>query len=79
MDEAVSNCASFAKISLTAAIQMATANPARFFKGIRGVLEPGERADLVLFRFLEKRIQVEQVFLAGKLAFSLRPGLEEGR
>ena len=78
MDEAVSNCARFAKISLAAAIQMATVNPAKLFKGIRGALEPGERADLVLFRLLKKRIQVEQVFLAGKLAFSLGPTLEEG-
>jgi N-acetylglucosamine-6-phosphate deacetylase len=78
MDEAVSNCASFAKISLAAAMQMATVNPAKLFKGIRGALEPGERADLVLFRLLKKRIQVEQVFLAGKLAFSLGPTLEEG-
>ena len=78
MDEAVSNCASFAKISLTAAIQMATVNPAKLFQGIRGALEPGERADLVLFSLLKKRIRVEQVFLAGKLAFSLRPTLEEG-
>jgi N-acetylglucosamine-6-phosphate deacetylase len=77
MDEAVSNCARFAKISLAAAIQMATVNPAKLFKGIRGALEPGERADLVLFRLLKKRIQVEQVFLAGKLAFSLSPSLEE--
>jgi N-acetylglucosamine-6-phosphate deacetylase len=78
MDEAVSNCASFAKISLPAAIQTATVNPAKLFKGIRGALEPGERADVVLFSLLKKRIQVEQVFLAGKLAFSLRPTLEEG-
>jgi N-acetylglucosamine-6-phosphate deacetylase len=78
MDEAVSNCASFAKISLPAAIQTATVNPAKLFKGIRGALEPGERADVVLFSLLKKRIQVEQVFLAGKLEFSLRPTLEEG-
>jgi N-acetylglucosamine-6-phosphate deacetylase len=78
MDEAVSNCASFAKISLPAAIQAATVNPAKLFKGIRGALEPGERADVVLFSLLKKRIQVEQVFLAGKLEFSLRPTLEEG-
>jgi N-acetylglucosamine-6-phosphate deacetylase len=78
MDEAVSNCASFAKISLPAAIQTATVNPAKLFKGIRGALEPGERADVLLFSLLKKRIQVEQVFLAGKLEFSLRPTLEEG-
>jgi N-acetylglucosamine-6-phosphate deacetylase len=78
MDEAVSNCAAFARISLAAALQMATVNPARLFKGIRAALEPGERADLVLFRRLEKRIRVEQVFLAGRLAFSLHPTPEEG-
>jgi N-acetylglucosamine-6-phosphate deacetylase len=71
MDEAVGNCARFAKISLASAIKMATVNPARLFKGVRARLEPGERADLVLFQILEKRIRVEQVFLAGTRAFSL--------
>jgi len=79
MDEAVSNCASFAKISLTSTIQMVTVNPAKLFKGIHGLLEPGERADLVLFSLLKKRIRVEQVFLAGKLAFSLGQSMEEKR
>lgn len=70
IDEAVSNCASFAKISLTSAIRMVTVNPAKLFKEIHGLLESGERADLVLFSLLKKRVRVEKVFLAGKLAFS---------
>lgn len=79
IDKAVSNCASFAKISLTSAIKMVTVNPAKLFKGIQGLLEPGERADVVLFSLLKKRIRVEQVFLAGKLTFSLGQSMEEGR
>jgi N-acetylglucosamine-6-phosphate deacetylase len=77
IDKAVSNCASFVKISLTSAIKMVTVNPAKLFKGIHGLLEPGERADLVLFSLLKKRIRVEQVFLAGKIVFSLGQPMEE--
>lgn len=70
MDEAIGNCARFAGIRLASAIAMATANPARLFDGFSGKLEPGERADLVLFRAAGKRIHIEQVFLAGRPAFS---------
>jgi N-acetylglucosamine-6-phosphate deacetylase len=72
MDEAVSNCARFAKISLASAIGMVTVNPAKLFDELDGVLQPGERADLVLFRVVKRRIQVEQVFLAGQRAFSTK-------
>jgi adenine deaminase len=70
MDEAVGNCARFAGIRLVSAIGMATANPARLFDGFSGKFEPGERADLVLFRAAEKRIHIEQVFLRGRPVFS---------
>ncbi|NIO05467.1 MAG: amidohydrolase family protein [Proteobacteria bacterium] len=70
LDEAVSNCARFARISLASAIKMVTVNPAKLFDEIGGVLEPDERADLVLFRVSNQRIQIEQVFLAGQLVFS---------
>jgi len=76
IDEAVSNCARFAKISLASAIKMVTANPAKLFKGIYGLLKPEERADVVLFKVMEKRVQVEHVFLAGQLAFSLGQSME---
>jgi N-acetylglucosamine-6-phosphate deacetylase len=70
LDEAVSNCARFAKISLASAIRMVTINPAKLFDEIGGVLEPGERGDLVLFKVLNQRIHIEQVFLEGRLVFS---------
>ena len=70
LDEAISNCARFARISLASAIKMVTVNPAKLFDEIGGVLGPNERADLVLFRVLNQRIQIEQVFLAGQLVFS---------
>jgi len=71
MDEAVGNCARFAGITLASAITMATANPAKLFDEFCGKLEPGERADLVLFKAGRKRINVEQVLLAGRLVFSV--------
>jgi N-acetylglucosamine-6-phosphate deacetylase len=70
MDEAVGNCARFAGITLASAITMATANPAKLFHEFSGKLEPGERADLVLFKAGRKRIHVEQVLLAGRSVFS---------
>jgi N-acetylglucosamine-6-phosphate deacetylase len=71
MERAIGNCADFAGIPLASAIKMATVNPARLFEGISGKLEKGQRADLVLFRVHRKRIQILQVYLAGRLAFSL--------
>jgi len=48
---------------------MTTVNPARLFKGISGKLEKGQRADLVLYRADRKRIQVFEVYLAGRLVY----------
>jgi N-acetylglucosamine-6-phosphate deacetylase len=70
MDEAVGHCARFAGITLASAIAMATANPAKLFHEFTGKLEPGERADLVLFRAAGRRIHIEQVLLAGRPEFS---------
>ncbi|RJQ56157.1 MAG: N-acetylglucosamine-6-phosphate deacetylase [Desulfobacteraceae bacterium] len=69
MDRAVGFCARFAGIPLTSAIDMATTNPARLFAGTGGELEEGQRADLVLFRAEKKKIQIERVYLAGKLMY----------
>jgi N-acetylglucosamine-6-phosphate deacetylase len=71
MGEAVGNCARLAGITLASAITMATGNPAKLFHEFSGKLEPGERADLVLFKASRKRIHVEQVLLAGRSVFSL--------
>lgn len=70
MDRAIGNCADFAGIPLASAIKMATVNPARLFEGINGKLEIGQRADLVLFKVHRKRIQILQVYLAGRLLYS---------
>ncbi len=69
IDEALSNCARFAGISLGSSLKMVTVNPGKLFAGVGGMLQPGERADLVLFKILERRLSVEQVFLAGQLVF----------
>jgi N-acetylglucosamine-6-phosphate deacetylase len=70
MEKAIGSCADFAKIPLASAIKMATVNPARLFEGISGKLEPGQRADLVLFRAQRKQIKILQVYLAGRLLYS---------
>ena len=70
MERAIGNCADFAGIPLASAINMATVNPARLFEGISGKLEKGQRADLVLFRAKRKQINIEQVYLAGRLVHS---------
>jgi len=69
LEKAISNCADFAGIPLASAIKMTTVNPARLFKGISGKLEKGQRADLVLYRADRKRIQVFEVYLAGRLVY----------
>jgi N-acetylglucosamine-6-phosphate deacetylase len=72
MDNAVTNCARFAGITLASAIDMATVNPARLFDGISGKLQPRQRADLVLFRRIKQRMRIEEVYLAGRLVYSER-------
>ena len=70
MERAISNCADFAGIPLASALKMATLNPARLFAGISGKFEPGQRADLVLFKAKRKKIRIERVYLAGRLLYS---------
>jgi N-acetylglucosamine-6-phosphate deacetylase len=67
MDRAVENVVRIAGVSLTEAIAMATVNPARVGRIVsrqRG-LQPGERADLVRFRFEEGRVEVIETYLSG--------------
>ena len=70
LDRAIGNCAAFAGITLTSAINMVTVNPAVLFDGISGKLEEGQRADLVLFRAEGKKIRILRVYLAGRLLYS---------
>lgn len=56
--------------SLADAVKMASANPARL-NGLtdRGELEPGLRADLVLFRLNDFSVDVVKTYVYGELAF----------
>ena len=57
--------------SLADAVTMASTNPAKLY-GItdRGTLEPGKRADLVLFTLHDYNIEVQKTYVKGKLVFS---------
>jgi N-acetylglucosamine-6-phosphate deacetylase len=71
MDAAIENVARRAGVSLREAVAMATINPARVGRlpgRLRG-FEPGERADLVRFRFEEGRVQVAETWLDGERVF----------
>ena len=71
MDRAISNVMRIAGLSLTEAIAMATVNPARVGRIAsrqRG-LTPGERADLVSFRFEDGGIEVLETYLSGRRVF----------
>ena len=75
MEKAIGNCAESAGITLASAINMATANPAVLFDWRGGRLEPGRRADLVLYRARGKKIKVLRVYLAGRLLYSAEENL----
>ena len=70
MDQAIGNCAAFAGIAPTSAVKMATANPAGLFEGVSGRLEKGRRADLVLYSTRRKKIDIERVYLAGRVVYA---------
>lgn len=55
------------EISLAQALNLATRNPGRFVGG-RGVLAPGQRADITLFSWSpgDKKLTIEDVFLGGE-------------
>ena len=76
MDRAIGNAVRFGRISLRDAIVMATVNPARVARiaGRQRGLSPGEKADLVRFRFDEasSSLQVVQTVVAGTTVYSRR-------
>ena len=56
--------------SLTDAIQMASTNPAKLYNlNDRGVLEPGKRADLVLFSIQDFEVQIQKTIVKGELVY----------
>ncbi|NEW81018.1 MAG: amidohydrolase family protein [Mariniphaga sp.] len=56
--------------SLGEAIQMASTNPARLY-GLtdRGSIEPGKRADLILFELGDSELTIRKTFVAGNLVY----------
>lgn len=60
----------FTQSTLSDAIQMASTNPADFFRLYdRGSFAPGKRADLILFTMTNGQMQVLKTYVAGKLVF----------
>lgn len=71
MDQAIANVMRTAGLSLREAVTLATRNPARVGRIAsrqRG-LNPGDRADLVLFRFDQGRLTILQTYLNGERVF----------
>ena len=67
----ISNMMKFTGCSLAQAIQMASANPARLLRlEDRGEIEPGKRADLILFTVEDGRIIIQQTIVAGKIVYT---------
>ncbi len=67
----VLNMMRFTGCSLAEAIRMASENPANLL-GLddRGVLLPGMRADLILFKIEDGRMLIEQTLVAGKVVYT---------
>ena len=73
MDKAVCNMVDKVGVSLTEAIQMATASPARCLgvESKKGSLEPGKDADIVI---LNKKLKVELTMVKGKIVYKREEG-----
>ncbi len=74
MDRAIENVIRVAGLSLRDAVSLATRNPARIGRIAsrqRG-LTPGERADLVKFRYheVDRKIEVVETYLSGRQVFA---------
>lgn len=66
----VLNMMKFTGCSLSDAVRMASENPANLL-GLddRGVLFPGKRADLILFKIEDGRMLIEQTIVAGQVVY----------
>ena len=67
LDRNIAHAIEAAEISLERALSLATRNPGRFVGG-RGVLAPGQRADITLFSWAkgDEKLTIEDVFLGGE-------------
>jgi N-acetylglucosamine-6-phosphate deacetylase len=70
MDKGVGNIIKFTQCTLADAVHMASRNVAEHYNlDDRGVIEPGKRADLVLFTLENFKVNVKETYVAGKLVF----------
>jgi N-acetylglucosamine-6-phosphate deacetylase len=75
MDQAIANVMRVAGLSLTEAVAMATINPARVGR-VRGRLRglnPGERADVIRFRFEDGQLRILETYVSGESVFTAPP------
>ena len=56
--------------TLADAVQMASTNPAKLY-GLndRGILEPGKRADIILFNLENSKVKIERTYVEGELVY----------
>ena len=73
LERAVMNCARFAEIEPAQALEAATTNPARLFKGCGGLLEPGRPANLIRYRIRSGWMEIVETYVAGRMVFKVRP------
>jgi N-acetylglucosamine-6-phosphate deacetylase len=68
---AIGNLMRFTQCSLADAIHLMTRNPARLY-GLddRGEIQPGKRADLIVFELNEGRAEIKETYIAGDLVYS---------
>ncbi len=56
--------------TLAEAVQMASTNPARLYNlNDRGLLEPGKRADIVLFTLEDFQVKIQETWVKGKIVY----------
>ncbi|MFA5588070.1 MAG: amidohydrolase family protein, partial [Mariniphaga sp.] len=56
--------------TLGEAVQMASTNPARLYNlNDRGTLEPGKRADIILFTLKDYQVDIQKTWVKGKLVY----------
>jgi alpha-D-ribose 1-methylphosphonate 5-triphosphate diphosphatase PhnM len=82
MDRGIENLIGLAGLSLRESVTMAARNPARVgrISGRQKGLVPGDRADIVQFRFSEQRnqISIERTFVSGRGVYSSDIGIDRG-
>jgi len=69
IEQGVANVVRFAETSLPEAIHMASLHPARLLsrEGELGTLEPGKKANIIVFEWTETGIQVHQTVVEGQV------------